>query len=158
VLHREFWCPQSRSWVCSYVKWEGDCLCIIVAEETWEKLSHAWSRACYNCLCIKEMEALSLWWALWYLHRSYKSKVHLHLKGLKFKAEVMAWIDKELWSYYSLYYWQSKCSGWCIKTQVDVTHVELPSCRVWTDVYFLLLSESSLCPGTGSGCLLEGGE
>jgi hypothetical protein len=90
------WCFVHRIGMCVDVGRESSGILVPTVEDSWEELSYSWSGISSHGLCIEDLEALSLWAEVWYLHIPQESQVHIHSVRIKHETAKMARIDQRL--------------------------------------------------------------
>jgi hypothetical protein len=75
---------------------ESSGILVLTVEDSWE-LSYSWSGVSSRGSYIEDLEALSLWVEVWYLHGPQEPQVHIHSVRVKHEAAKMARVDQRLW-------------------------------------------------------------
>ena len=75
-------CFVYRTGMCVDAGMESSGILVPTVEDSWEKLSYSWSGISSHGSCIEDLEALSLWAKVWYLHGPQESQIHIHSRGV----------------------------------------------------------------------------
>ena len=109
------WCFVHRTRMFVNVGRESSGILVPTVEDSWEELSYSWSGISSRGSCIEDLETLSLWTEVWYLHGSQESQVYIHSVRAKHEAVKMARVDQRLWARNKLSPRQSKCGCRCFE-------------------------------------------
>ena len=109
------WCFVHRTGMCVDVGRESSGIRVPPIEDSWEELSYSWSGITSRGSCTEDLEALSLWAEVWYLHGPQESQIHIHSVRAKHETTKMTRVDQRLWAGDSLSSRQSKCGCRCSK-------------------------------------------
>jgi hypothetical protein len=70
---------------------ESSGILVPIVEDSWEELSYSWYGISSRGSCIEDLEALSFWAEVWYLHGSQEPQVHIH--SIRVKMRQRRWLE-----------------------------------------------------------------